>query len=165
MELHKKREKVKILKALERGSTRLARDWYVDIASFCRWHRKAARPLLTYLLTGRFTSLTLPYSPLPSYLTPFLLTLLYCLLPFYWDKNNLSFLASFLGRKYSKTIPNCVLAKIQSHLFEKMLRQIQIASQPNSNRISSRTFYDNFKLCLCQISLFSLIYSILMPSE
>ena len=58
-------------------------------------------------------------------------------------------------RKYSKTIPNCVSAKFQSHLSEKIQRQFQIVSKPNSNRISVKTFSDNSKLCLSQIPIAS----------
>ena len=43
-------------------------------------------------------------------------------------------------RKYSMTIPNCVLAQFQSHLIENIPRQFQIVSQPKSNRIRSKTF-------------------------
>ena len=34
-------------------------------------------------------------------------------------------------RKYSKTIPNCVVAKFQLHVTENLLRQLQIMSLPN----------------------------------
>ena len=44
-------------------------------------------------------------------------------------------------RKSSKTIPNCVLAKFQSHLIESILRQFQIVSQPIS--IASQPKYSN----------------------
>ena len=73
MELHKKRKKAKrkkakILKALERGSTRLAQRLVpkcVDITSFCGRSGKRTRSLLTYSLTGR-----------QPYFFPFYLTLL-----------------------------------------------------------------------------------------
>ena len=58
-------------------------------------------------------------------------------------------------RKSSKTIPNCVSAKFQSHLIEIFLWHFQNMSQPNSNRISSKIFYDNSKLCLSQIPVAS----------
>ena len=53
---------------------------------------------------------------------------------------------------YSKTIPNCVLAKIQSHLVGVFLRQFQILPQSKFNCISSKLFYDNSELCLSPIS-------------
>ena len=115
-------------------------DWSRGITSFCSWYRKAARLLLTYLLTGRLTSLTLPYSPLPSYLTPFLPTLLYSFLLCYWDNSYLNSLATFFGQKYPVTNPNCVLAKFRSHLIENILRHFQIMSLPTSNCISSKIF-------------------------
>ena len=58
-------------------------------------------------------------------------------------------------RKISKTIPNCVLAKFQSHLIKNILRQVQIVSETNSIRISSKIFSDNSKLCLSQIPIAS----------
>ena len=56
-------------------------------------------------------------------------------------------------RTCSKTVPNCVWVKIQSHLIENILRQFQIVPQPNSNCISSKIFYDISNLCLSQIPI------------
>ena len=53
-------------------------------------------------------------------------------------------------RTCSKTVPNCVWVKIQSHLIENILRQFQIVPQPNSNCISSKIFYDISNLCVSQ---------------
>ena len=58
-------------------------------------------------------------------------------------------------RYYSKTFPNCVLAEIQLHLVEIILRQFQILSQPKFNCPSSKLFQDNSKFCLIQISIAS----------
>ena len=33
-------------------------------------------------------------------------------------------------RNHSKTVPNCLVAEIQKHLIEVILRQFQIVSQP-----------------------------------
>ena len=56
---------------------------------------------------------------------------------------------------YSKTIPNCVLAKIQSHLIGILLRQFQTFSQPNFICISSEFFQDLSKICCSQNSIAS----------
>ena len=165
MKLHKKRKKAKILKALECGSTRLAErlvTWYNFILQLVL----ESGSNTTYLLAHRtayFSYLTLLSSSFLRY--SFRLTLPCSLLPFCWDKFILNSVPSFFGRKYSKTFPNCVLVKLQSHLIENILSHFQIVSQLNSNRISSKKFQDNSKLCLCQYSLFLLIYSILLPSE
>ena len=58
-------------------------------------------------------------------------------------------------RKYSKAHPKCFLAKFQSHLIEKFLRQFQIVSYPSSNCILSRIIQDNSILCLSQIPIAS----------
>ena len=55
-------------------------------------------------------------------------------------------------RLYSETIPNCVLAEIQLHLIERILRQLPIVSQPKFNCILSKTFYNFPQLCLSQNS-------------
>ena len=51
-------------------------------------------------------------------------------------------------RNYSNTIPNRVLAKNQLHLFEIILRQFQIVSQPKFSCIFSKIFQENSKLCI-----------------
>ena len=58
-------------------------------------------------------------------------------------------------RKNSKAHPKCFLAKFQSHLIEKILRQFQIVSYPSSNCILSRIIQDNSILCLSQIPIAS----------
>ena len=55
-------------------------------------------------------------------------------------------------RRYSKTIPSCVLSKIQKHLIEIILRQSQNMSWPKFNCISLKLFQDNSKLCPGRIS-------------
>ena len=61
---------------------------------------------------------------------------------------------------YSKTIPYCVLAEIQLHLVEIILRQSQFFSWPKSRCIPSKLFQDNsiwflsrFQLHLIEIVL------------
>ena len=53
----------------------------------------------------------------------------------------------------SKTFPNCVLAKIQSHPIGVLLRQFQNLSQPKINCISWKFFYDNSELFLSPNSI------------
>ena len=68
-------------------------------------------------------------------------------------------------RLYSKTIPNCVLAKIQLHLVEIILRQFQSVSWPKIQCISSKSFEDNSKLCFSQTSIaFRWNYSMTIPN-
>ena len=43
------------------------------------------------------------------------------------------------------TVSNCVLAKVQLHLIENILREVQIVSQPNFHCISSKLFWDDSK--------------------
>ena len=77
-----KQGKRKFLKALERGSMRVAQYSNKDrhaVTSFCSWYRKKARSLLTYSLTRRLTSLALLYS---LTLLSSCFTLLYSLPPF-----------------------------------------------------------------------------------
>ena len=95
------------------------------VNSFCSWYRKAARSLFTYSLTGRLTSLTLPYS---LTLLSSCFTLLYSSLPFYWNKINVISLPSSFGRKYSKTFSKNVFAKVQLLRIKNILRQFQIMS-------------------------------------
>ena len=142
-----------------------AHAWYVNIASFRSSCGKVARSLLTYLLTGRLTSLTLPYSSLPSYLTPFLPTLLYSLLLYYWDKIYLTSLPSFFRQKNSKIIPNCVLTKFRSSLIENVLIKFQLMYLPNSNWLSLKIFWDKSKLFRSRIPSSLLTHSILLPLE
>ena len=56
-------------------------------------------------------------------------------------------------RSYCKTIPKCVLAKIQLHLIGINLGQLQIVSWPKFHCISSKKFQDNSKLRLSQNSI------------
>ena len=48
---------------------------------------------------------------------------------------------------YSKALPYCVLAEIQSHLIEIFLRQSRIVSQSKFICISSTILYDDSKIC------------------
>ena len=85
--------------------------------------------IITYIVayrTAYFSYFILLSSSLLLY--SFLLTLPYSLLPFYWDIINLNSLPPFSGRKCTKTTPNYVLTKVQSHLIENTLRQFQIVS-------------------------------------
>ena len=68
-------------------------------------------------------------------------------------------------RKYSMTIPNCVLAIIQLHLVENILIHFQIMSESKQKCISSKLFYDNPELCLSHNSIVShLNYSETIPN-
>ena len=53
------------------------------------------------------------------------------------------------------TMPICVLAEIQLHLIDIILRQFQIVSLPNFNCTSLKLFYDNSKFCLSRNSIAS----------
>ena len=54
------------------------------------------------------------------------------------------------------TVSNCVLAKVQLHLIETILRELQIVSQPKLHCISSKLFWDNFKTSPSRSSFASL---------
>ena len=91
MELHKKKKKAKILKAVERGSTLLAQrlvTWYSSSLELVRESGSIIN-LLAYRTTY-LTYLTLLSS---------CFILLHSPLPFCWDKIDLNSLPSFLGRK------------------------------------------------------------------
>ena len=58
-------------------------------------------------------------------------------------------------RNYSKTIPSCVLAKIQLQLIGIILRQCQIVSKHKFNCFSAKLFLQNSKLFIGRKSIAS----------
>ena len=112
--------------------------WYKPV--FYRWHEMTAccyfgvdlgngldHYSLSCLATGTpYSSSDWPYFTLLLYLDQIILRpKLSTLSPL--DKENILSPIPIL-QKYSKTISNCVLAKIQSHLFENILKQFQTVS-------------------------------------
>ena len=69
-------------------------------------------------------------------------------------------------RNYSKTFSNDFFAKLQKHLIKIILRNFQSMSVPNLSSISSKLFYDIFKICLCQNAIASQCnYSKISPNN